>query len=113
MTPSKPKEKKKSIKLSSIDQDILTVLLGRKLYGLEMLDQLNPGRPSTPLTSGSIYPVLNRLEDRGLIAYKLSSKPTGSRGARRKYYQVTDLGSSVLLKVQDYRKVLAQRAKAL
>ena len=32
-------------RLSAIDEDVLTVLLGRELYGLEVLDELNPGRP--------------------------------------------------------------------
>ena len=106
---AKQKKEKKSIKLSSIDEDILTVLLGRELYGLEMLDQINPGRPGTPLTYGSIYPALNRLEKKGLIESKWGDESTGSSGARRKYYKVTGLGASTLSDVQSYRQMLAQR----
>ncbi len=103
------KEKQKSIKLSSIDEDILTVLLGRELYGLEILDYINPNRPGTPLTYGSIYPALNRLEKKGLIESKWGDESTGSSGARRKYYKVTGLGASSLSDVQNYRLMLAQR----
>ncbi len=102
-------KKEKSIKLSSIDEDILTVLLGRELYGLEILDYINPSRPGTPLTYGSIYPALNRLEKKGLIESKWGDESTGSSGARRKYYKVTGLGDSVLKQVQNYRFMLAQR----
>ncbi|MEL6579115.1 MAG: PadR family transcriptional regulator [Cyanobacteria bacterium J06621_12] len=108
MTKQK-KEKNKSIKLSSIDEDILTVLLGRELYGLEILDYINPNRPGTPLTYGSIYPALNRLEKKGLIESSWGDESTGSSGARRKYYKVTGLGASVLEEVQQYRLLLAQR----
>ncbi|MEM9274534.1 MAG: PadR family transcriptional regulator [Cyanobacteria bacterium P01_F01_bin.143] len=101
--------KKKPIKLSSIDEDLLTVLLGRELYGLEMLDYINPDRPGLPLTYGSIYPALNRLEKKGLIESRWGDESKGSSGARRKYYKVTGLGASCLSDVQNYRLILAQR----
>ena len=106
---AKQKKEKKSIKLSSIDEDILTVLLGRELYGLEILDYINPDRPGIPLTYGSIYPALNRLEKKGLIESKWGDESTGSSGARRKYYKVTGPGASTLSDVQLYRQLLSQR----
>ncbi len=102
-------KQKKPIKLSSIDEDILTVLLGRELYGLEILDYINPNRPGIPLTYGSIYPALNRLEKKGLIESRWGDEAKGSSGARRKYYKVTGLGASSLSDVQEYRQFLAQR----
>ena len=104
---AKQEKKKKPIKLSSIDEDILTVLLGRELYGLEMLKYLNPDRPGLPLTYGSIYPALNRLEKKGLVESKWGDETTS--GARRKYYKITGLGSTTLSNVQDYRRSLAVR----
>lgn len=35
------KAQKKQPRLSSLDQDLLTILLGRELYGLEILEKLN------------------------------------------------------------------------
>ena len=103
-----PKEED-PVRLSAIDEDILTVLIGRELYGLEVLDELNPGRP-VPLGFGSLYPALNRLEKKGLISWRWGSEQDNSGGARRKYYKVTGLGANVLREVQDYRRVLAMRA---
>ncbi|WP_235107569.1 PadR family transcriptional regulator [Acaryochloris sp. 'Moss Beach'] len=61
--------KDKPVRLSAIDEDILTVLLEREFYGLEILDGLNKGRPIT-LSFGSLYPALNRLEKKGLISWR-------------------------------------------
>ena len=98
-----------SVRLSAIDEDILTVLLERELYGLEILDQLNPGRP-LQLSFGSLYPALNRLEKKGFIKWRWGDAQDGSGGARRKYYEVTKLGASTLNDIQQYRMALDQRS---
>jgi PadR family transcriptional regulator, regulatory protein PadR len=105
-----------SVRLSAIDEDILTVLLGREqLYGLEILDELNldlpnhPRRP-IPLRFSSLYPALNRLELKGLVDWKWGDEMDESGGARRKYYKVTGLGARTLLSVREYRKALVSRA---
>lgn len=98
-----------TIRLSAIEEDLLTVLLGRELYGLDILDQLNPGRP-IEISFGSLYPALNRMEKKGFISWRWGDVQDGSGGARRKYYKVTGLGSSVLYEVQQYRMALTQRA---
>jgi PadR family transcriptional regulator, regulatory protein PadR len=96
-------------RLSAIDEDVLTVLLGRELYGLEVLDELNPGRP-IKLRFGSLYPALNRLEKKGFVTWRWGDEMDESGGARRKYYKVTGLGASALSAVQSYRLALAQRS---
>ena len=98
----------KPVRLSAIDEDILTLLLGRELYGLEILDQLNLDRP-IELKFGSLYPALNRLEKKGLVAWQWGDKVDDSGGARRKYYTVTGLGARALSAVQQYRISLAKR----
>jgi PadR family transcriptional regulator, regulatory protein PadR len=98
-----------TIRLSAIEEDLLTVLLGRELYGLDILDQLNPGR-LIEISFGSLYPALNRMEKKGFISWRWGDVQDGSGGARRKYYKVTGLGSSVLYEVQQYRMALTQRA---
>jgi len=98
-----------AVKLSAIDEDILTVLLGRELYGLGILDELNPGRP-IPLSFGSLYPALNRLERKGFISWRWGDEQEGTGGARRKYYKMTGLGLNALNEIQSYRMLLAQRA---
>jgi DNA-binding PadR family transcriptional regulator len=98
----------KPVRISAIDEDVLTVLMGRELYGLEILDQLNLGRPNQ-LKFGSLYPVLNRLEKKGLASWKWGDEVDASGGARRKYYKVTGLGARSLKAVQEYRISLALR----
>ena len=101
----------KPVRISAIDEDVLTALLGRELYGLEILDQLNLERPSE-LKFGSLYPALNRLEKKGLVSWEWGDEVDESGGARRKYYKVTGLGARSLRAVQEYRTSLAQRAGA-
>ncbi|MEM9092999.1 MAG: helix-turn-helix transcriptional regulator [Cyanobacteria bacterium P01_F01_bin.53] len=107
-----PQEKGKAdepVKLSAMDEDVLTVLLGRELYGLEILDQLNLDRPKE-LKFGSLYPALNRLHKKGLVSCKWGDAVDESGGARRKYYKITGLGAKSLKVVQRYRAGLALRA---
>jgi PadR family transcriptional regulator, regulatory protein PadR len=105
----KKNKKEELVKLSAIDEDVLTVFGGRELYGLEILDELNLGRP-IELGFGSLYPALNRLEKKGLIAWRWGDEEEVSGGARRKYYKMTSLGATTLLEVQQYRHSLAARA---
>lgn len=107
---SKKEKDTDAVRLSAIDEDILTLLLGRELYGLEVLDELNPDRP-IPLSFGSLYPALNRLEKKGYISWRWGDEQEGTGGARRKYYKVTGSGASALCDVQHYRLALAQRVQ--
>lgn len=109
MSKKKQDSKTEAVRLSAIDEDVLTALKGRELYGLEFLDELNLGRP-VPLSFGSLYPALNRLEKKGLISWRWGDKQEGSGGARRKYYKVTGLGAEALREVQEYRAMLRERA---
>lgn len=109
MSKEKPDKETEVVRLSAIDEDVLTALLGRELYGLEILDELNLNRP-TLLSFGSLYPALNRLEKKGLISWRWGDVQEGSGGARRKYYKVNGVGANTLREVQEYRAMLRQRA---
>ena len=108
------KEKKtqepKPVKLTAIDQDILTVLLrAEERYGLEILECLNLDREKIlgiELGFGSLYPALNRLEKKGLIEWRWGNEDEVSGGARRKYYKITGLGERSLKAINDYRSGL-------
>ena len=105
---SKKQNESEPVRLSAIDQDILTALLGRELYGLEILEVLNEGRP-LQIGFGSLYPALNRLEKKKLVSWQWGDESDETGGARRKYYEVTALGATVLKDVQNYRAQLALR----
>jgi PadR family transcriptional regulator, regulatory protein PadR len=102
------KTKKEIAKLTALDEDILTCLLGRELYGLAILDQLNLDRPNE-LSFGSLYPALNRLDKKGYIVGRWGDDAEPLSGARRKYYKVTGLGHKVLIEVRDYRASLSKQ----
>jgi DNA-binding PadR family transcriptional regulator len=109
---SKPKkeEEKPAVKLTAIDQDILTAFGSRELYGLEVLDELNLNR-GIKLSFGSLYPALNRLEKKGFICWRWGDEQEVSGGARRKYYKMTALGATALRDIEQYRAALAARAR--
>jgi PadR family transcriptional regulator, regulatory protein PadR len=104
------KTKKDIAKLTALDEDILTCLLGRELYGLAILDQLNLDRPNE-LSFGSLYPALNRLDKKGYVVGRWGDDTEPLSGARRKYYKVTGLGHTVLMEVRGYRASLAKQGE--
>ena len=101
----------KPVSLTLNDVSILTVLLGRELYGLDIIEQLNgPKRPFEKIKLGSLYAALNRLEKKGLVSWRWGDEVKEvSNGARRKYYKVTGLGQASLREFQLYQEFLANR----
>ncbi len=95
------------ITLSALEEDLLTVLLGKELYGLQILNAMNQaGEGRRQIGFGSLYPTLHKLQKKGLVKPRWGDEEeTG--GARRKYYKVTGLGERVLRETQEYRAHLA------
>jgi PadR family transcriptional regulator PadR len=54
-------------------------------YGFELAEATN-------LPSGTIYPILRRLEDEGFIKSHWAEVETGSQRRRRRYYELTGEG---------------------
>ena len=82
------------LKKGSTELLILALLEARPRHGYE-IGKLIEARSNGKLTFriGSLYPVLVRLEDRGLISGKWMEK-AGER--RRRFYRLTPAGRSVL-----------------
>jgi PadR family transcriptional regulator, regulatory protein PadR len=95
--------------ISPLEEELLSVLLGRELYGLqicEAFEQVSNGKRR--MSVGTLYPVLARLEQKGLVTSRMASRPTDSKGgARRKYFQITRRGSHALADADDFRKHLS------
>ncbi len=75
---------------------VLKVIASGDVYGYELIKQLETvsGGYFT-LKEGSLYPVMYRLEDKGFIeSYRKETE--GKRGVPRKYYTITDSGTSNL-----------------
>lgn len=91
--------------LSALEQDLLTLLSIRPLYGLEFVEAINAASDGRrTLQVGSLYPTLHRLEKDNMIEGHWSDST--SSGAKRKYYTITDLGKQILEGTNTYRQNL-------
>ncbi|MEW4486862.1 helix-turn-helix transcriptional regulator [Thalassoglobus sp. JC818] len=76
---------------------ILSILESEAAHGFEVVKRLcAAGNGALELKEGTVYPVLYRLEDAGLIRSKWEKETTGRRGPRRKIYQLTKRGERQL-----------------
>ena len=77
--------KDKAFKLPSPTEiAVLELLSGKEMYGLEMV------KASDRLTRGSIYVILNRMEDKGLVSSRVADVSGPLAG--RRIYSITGLG---------------------
>jgi PadR family transcriptional regulator PadR len=66
---------------------ILLVIDGKPLYASDIIDKLS--RSKMIVVEGTLYPLLTRLKNDGLLAYKWEES---TQGPPRKYYELTDDG---------------------
>jgi DNA-binding PadR family transcriptional regulator len=78
-------------RISSKEMNVIRQLIGQEKYGLELVADSDG-----ELARNSIYVVLGRMEDKGLIDGKTSPTPAGEMGPPRRKYKVTGHGRRVL-----------------
>jgi PadR family transcriptional regulator PadR len=84
----------RELKRGTLDMILLKLLAERPMYGYELINTLEQrGGEAFQLKEGTLYPVLYRLEDAGLIAPRWE---TADRGVPRKYYTLTPDGKAQL-----------------
>lgn len=82
---------------------ILEIISRRETYGYVITEELNrSGFPD--LNEGSVYPVLIRLENKGLVS---SESRKSELGPRRKYFSITGRGRTRLEDFKELWKDLA------
>lgn len=69
-----------------IELCVLSLLSKRDYYGYEIISHVSE---TIEISEGTIYPLLKRLRDDGLVTTHLVES---SQGPSRKYYALTDLG---------------------
>jgi PadR family transcriptional regulator PadR len=80
-----------------LDLLVLASLTEGENYGYEIAKSLaESGRG--PIKGGTLYPVLNRLEEAGLVAAEFR---VTERGPGRRYYRLTEQGRSTLAEQGD------------
>jgi transcriptional regulator len=85
----------RDLKKGSAELLILSLLEGRQRHGYEISKLIETrSRGTVRFRVASLYPLLYRLEDRGLVSGRWVEKP-GQR--RRRYYRLTPAGRKILI----------------
>lgn len=74
---------------------ILHIISRGEVYASNMLDELTAAK--IMVVEGTLYPLLTRLKNAGLLDYKWVES---SSGPPRKYYVLTDAGRQFLIELQ-------------
>lgn len=70
---------------------ILLIISGEKIYANKILEELK--NAELIVVEGTLYPLLNRLKNSGLLSYHWEESPLGPP---RKYYDITEKGRDFL-----------------
>lgn len=104
-----------AITISKLEEELLSLLVGHERYGLEIIQafkETSGGKRN--LSVGTLYPTLNRLEEKQLITSRMEDRPSDDKGgARRKYFRITRLGVRVLAEADMFRQSLSQWQAAI
>ena len=72
-----------------------------QVYGLELINELE--RHGYHVSPGTMYPILNKLEQSGLLL----SEKVNVEGKIRKYYKITAVGNEILTDAKEKVRELA------
>jgi len=73
---------------------VLSIISREEIYASDIIGKLKKAR--LLVVEGTLYPLLTRLKNNGLLSYKWQES---TAGPPRKYYQITDAGRQVLEKL--------------
>lgn len=82
---------------------IMHIISRGEVYASDMLDELTSAK--IMVVEGTLYPLLTRLKNSGLLDYKWVESPSGPP---RKYYILTDTGRQFLDELQNTWAELAE-----
>jgi PadR family transcriptional regulator PadR len=87
---------------------ILHIISRGEVYASDMLDELTSARMI--VVEGTLYPLLTRLKNSGLVEYKWVESKSGPP---RKYYKLTEGGTSFLRGLSDTWNDLVQSTERI
>lgn len=100
--------------LTETQEHILSVIEFKSLYGLQISDSIKEATEGkVKISTGSLYPILKRLEAKGFIKSEWGEATEVREGARRRYYSLTGTGSSVLSETRAIRSAVNRYSKQL
>lgn len=88
----------RQMKKGVLDMLVLQLLTQKKMYGYQLIMELREKSGDIfCLKEGTLYPILYRLEDEGLVESKWSEAE--DKQLPRKYYLMTDKGRAALAEI--------------
>lgn len=75
---------------------ILEILSKRNAYAPDIIEEMKKARMI--VVEGTLYPLLTRLKNAGLLNYRWEESP---QGPPRKYYELTEQGTAVLKELSE------------
>ena len=95
-------------KKGALEMILLCLIAEKETYGYEILTQLNTrgGAVLGYAREGTIYPILYRLQEQGLVKTRLA--PAAANGGSKKYYSLTDKGRETLRELVAFWEDYAQ-----
>lgn len=94
---------KAQLRKGVLEYCILSILSKEEVYASDILERLKVAR--LLVVEGTIYPLLTRLKNAGLLQYRWEESKSGPP---RKYYSLTDSGRAFLLELDSTWTELVQ-----
>lgn len=89
----------RQMKKGVLDMLVLKLLESEAKYGYQIIQEMKEKSEDTfTLKDGTLYPILYRLEDDGLVISKWSEAE--GKQVPRKYYEITEEGKETLLAIK-------------
>ena len=90
----------RQMKKGVLDMLVLKLLESGAKYGYQIIQEMKEKSGEVfCLKDGTLYPVLYRLEDEGMIISKWSAAE--GKQVSRKYYEITDIGRNGLIEIEN------------
>lgn len=80
------------IRKGVVEVAILGLLARERMYGSQLVEELS-AHPELAISAGTVYPLMSRLKNAGVIESQWQESPVGPP---RKYYRLTDFGARTL-----------------
>lgn len=91
-------------KKGALEMILLSLIARGETYGYELITALNDGGAAVLgyAREGTVYPILYRLQEGGLIACRMAASP--ANGGLKKYYSLTECGRGALRELTAFWK---------
>jgi PadR family transcriptional regulator PadR len=77
---------------------VLSIIAQKEAYPTDIIEHLRASK--LIVVEGTLYPLLNRLKNAGLLTYNWQEATDGRKGPPRKYYDLTKEGKTFLNELQ-------------